>query len=101
MTIVKRIGEMGTVPRGYGVAWMEMCSASAVCLPIGLHIVVGIARAAYLKFKMWHVTDARERAWREGWSVGREHGYRHGQTVARLDYELSVQQAIRELRSSR
>lgn len=100
MTIVRRVGELETLPRGYGVAWWEMHGRCAVCLPIGLHAIASVIRYAYFKFRMWHLIDERERAWREGYERGREQGYRHGEAMGRIAAEEDMRSAIRAVRGA-
>ena len=70
MTWLIRIPEGGRIPQGYGVAWLESWGCWAVCLPLGLNVLVGWGREAVIWMKcrayphLW--ADQLDRARREG-----------------------------------
>ncbi len=45
-----RLPEGDEIPRGYGVAWRDWSSYRAICMPIPLNLVAGLAR------RMWFTT---------------------------------------------
>jgi hypothetical protein len=98
-TLVKRVGEMELMPRGYAVAWWKTNEAAAICLPIGLHVIASIVRTGYMRLRMWRFPDERERAWREGYERGRDQGYRHGEAMGRLAAEEELRSVVRVMRS--
>lgn len=68
--IAKRIGECGTIPLGYGVAYFDALNFSYVCLPLGLHAVVALARRAYYVFMKLGASDPAAEAFAAGYSQG-------------------------------
>lgn len=64
------VGEMERIPRGYAVAWWRMNTCSAVCLPWGLHLIVGAVRSAYIWVRAMRVSTILEGAERRGWDRG-------------------------------
>lgn len=41
------IAEGECIPDGYGIAWRRYDRLTAVCMPVGLHVLVGTLRNAY------------------------------------------------------
>jgi len=69
--IAWEVAECELLPRGYGVAWWYVHKKSAICLPCGLHLIIGAARNAYVWFVTRRTPDAIERAYRLGLQDGR------------------------------
>jgi hypothetical protein len=72
--ILRRVREMERLPRGYGVAWRAWDSAAVICAPIGLHLVLGAVRSAYIWFRHVHAPDMAIVVFLQGYEKGREHG---------------------------
>ena len=71
--MIKRIGEGSMLPAWYGVAWRDLYSNQAVCLPIGLNLVAALCRNAYytIKFAGRAVASNPRDAYAQGLRDGR------------------------------
>lgn len=47
MTLFHRVREGEIIPSGFGVAWYEWRSATALCLPLGINVLASVLRTAY------------------------------------------------------
>jgi hypothetical protein len=80
--MLKRIHEMETLPRGYGIAWREAIpQCVVVCAPVGLHWLIGAVRAAWLWLRMTYAADERMAVFERGYALGKA----HGRDLARLE----------------
>lgn len=82
-TLVRRIGEMERLPRGYAVAWWREDTAQAVCLPVGLHALVSWLRARWLAFVAWRDPSMIERTYFRGYRSGELLGLEKGRRYER------------------
>jgi hypothetical protein len=71
---MRRVREMERIPQGYGVAWRAWDSAAVICAPIGLHLVLGAVRSAYVWFRHLYVPDVAVAIFLRGYDKGREDG---------------------------
>ena len=69
---LKVVGEMERWPRGYGVAWKDPVFSRYIAAPVGLHLVLGAVRAAWIGVRTWCIPSDLERMW----DLGYEHGFR-------------------------
>ena len=80
---MKRIADEGMeIPRGWGVAYRDVCRRQAICFPMPAHLIVGWARAIYywIVFPPW--TDVRrDRAFEQGYRDGYAEGSRKGRQI--------------------
>lgn len=61
MKFFKRIKEGEIIPPFYGVCWFDVNSYAAICAPIGLHLIIGIARKIYFRIKFCIQPDIYQR----------------------------------------
>lgn len=72
------IPECALIPRGYAVAYWQPWSMTAVCYPVGLHLIVSVARSSYGRFVNWRCPEGWETLWRVRYERGRQRGYADG-----------------------
>lgn len=65
-----------TLPRGYGIAWVEFYADRAVCLPVPLHIIASFIRTAWQKVRIWRAPDLLRAEYDRGRNDGYEAGYK-------------------------
>lgn len=72
--MIKRVGEGYMLPAWYGVAWRDLASNQAVCLPIGLNMAAALCRNAYytIKFAGRTVAQNPREAYAQGLRDGRK-----------------------------
>jgi hypothetical protein len=94
LRIVRRIGQMERLPRGFAVAWWKENELVAIALPIGLHVVASCIRAQWHRFIAWRTASVLERAFRDGERHGLQNGYRSGYAVgyAAVQHEEELRQ---------
>lgn len=76
------VTEGGAMPRGYAVAYWRPWSNAAVCYPIGIHLLVSVARSAYTHVQHWRCPEGWETLWRVRFERGRQKGYEDGYAAA-------------------
>lgn len=72
--LVRVVSEGAALPRGYGRAWVNAPARTATCAPIGLHWVLGIARALYHVLRVGVGPSVLDRAYSAGWQHGVDTG---------------------------
>jgi hypothetical protein len=97
--IVRRVGQMERLPRGYAVAWWKENEMAAICLPIGMHVIASWARAQWLAFIAWRTPSVLERAFSNGMRQGMERGYRSGHAAGYAAAQLEEELRQREIRA--
>ena len=50
--LVRVVRECEVLPRGYGIAWFNFDSMTAVALPVGLHWIAGFTRRWWQEFRL-------------------------------------------------
>ena len=88
--ITVTVPECGTLPRGYAVAYWRPTSLEAVCLPIGLHWVVSMARAVYGRVARARVREAWEALAADAYRRGYQQGYTIGMVVGVRDEQQRI-----------
>ncbi len=72
-SLVRTVESGCYLPRGYGVAWLRWQTRHAVCMPVPLNLIAGIARLAWAWIKSPHgIVDSVE----DAYAQGRADGYR-------------------------
>jgi hypothetical protein len=79
--IVRRVPEGQTLPRGYGMAYREWQTYHVVCLPLGLHVVVHVARRAWHRFRSLTGRSVLERVRDRAYAYGHADGYQQAVTA--------------------
>lgn len=64
------IAECGYFPPTHGIAYWRWDCRLAVCYPLGVHLVVSVARWAYVGLRLLHAPDLTERAYMRGRADG-------------------------------
>lgn len=73
MTFIKKIGAGEMIPRWYGVAWADWSSDKAVCLPVGLNVIVAVMAEIWAAVKTprcapyVRASHAYSRGYADGW----------------------------------
>jgi hypothetical protein len=86
MTLVFRVQEGERRPRGYGLAWWDLRTNEAICMPVPVNLAAGVLR------RVWHACavglkpSAIDAARMEGWRDARS--YNHAEMRARVLREL-------------
>jgi hypothetical protein len=79
MTLRREVGMLRPLPKGYAIAWYAEDRQVAICLPVGLHVVAGAARALWQRVRAWQVPsivdEASQAGYRAGFARGRETGH--------------------------
>jgi hypothetical protein len=78
--IVRRVNEGFVLPRFYGVAWFDCMRRQAVCLPMPLNFIVGVARSSWYWAKHGYLEQLSGSYW-DMW----EQGFAAGVRKAKLD----------------
>lgn len=69
----RRVSAGDVLPRGYGIAWTERCSDSAIAMPMPFNAVVaGWLRLVRIVRYAWRGPTAYDRAFFDGFMAGRE-----------------------------
>lgn len=84
------------MPRGYAVAWFDLASMHAVCLPVGFHVIAGWLRARYIWFKAYRVTNGFEDSFKRGYDQGHRAGILMGRDEGRQERIDAVSAARKE-----
>lgn len=84
----REIHEGARLPWGYAPAYWRQWSAVAVCYPIGLHLVVSVARSLYTRFSHWRCPEGWETLWRVRYERGREQGRAEGYAAAWRHFDI-------------
>jgi len=74
----KEICEGGEIPEGYGLGYRVRVRDSAVCFPLGLHLVARWARQAFYAFRFPRYLSQWERGYIRGWNDAKNHIARFG-----------------------
>jgi hypothetical protein len=70
MRFFPRVGDCEQIPSGFGVAWYR--ERVAVCAPLGLNLIIGWARKAWITVATCIRPDILERSYEAGVTAGRE-----------------------------
>jgi hypothetical protein len=78
---LRRIGEAGLLPRGYGLAWYSPTHRAAVCAPVPLNVVLAWLRRVYADVAAKASPDLLERTYDRGYTDGRDAEQRYWERV--------------------
>lgn len=100
MKFMREVGQMERIPNGYGVAWVSEYRMTAICLPLGLHWLASVARAAWHFLRMAHTPSLLDRAvengWKRGFEAGKEAGLWQGREESRRSRQDIENDAIND-----
>lgn len=78
ITLGRWLPELAIMPKGYGVAWVDMRSFRCYCLPVPLNRIAGAFHAWYLEWRRPVENDPLIAAYRKGYGDGQKSGEQYG-----------------------